>query len=770
MESPLNHPATPEAGRRPGEPASAAPASPPPPEPGAPLPGDHRWWLVEEGFDLAREHEVESLLAISNGYLGTRASLAEGSELSAPATFVAGIYGRRSEPGAVPALVTAPDALRLRLVVEGEAVALDHGETLEHRRALDMRRGVLWRVWRHRTPAGRITRIRERRLASLADRHVLLQVVELVPENYGGRIELESRIDVAVPVQPLAVPPPALTPVPDASGAASPARLALRAEGTGAVVAFAVDSSLDADGRRLAPQIEASGSSVVERWSFTAEIGRPCRLTRVIAVHTSRDAASPAAAAAEHVARLGAAAAERIQRAHVAAWRARWQGADVVIDGDDDAQRAVRFACYHLIGAADPGDERVSIGARLLTGGVYMGHVFWDVEVYMLPFYIYTPPPSARALLMYRYHTLPAARAKARALGWRGALYAWESALTGEETTPSAVVAPDGVVVPIRNGEQENHISAAVAYGVWQYWRATGDDAFFLDAGAEILLETARFWASRGEWGEDGLYHIRHVIGPDEYHEDVDDSAYTNVMAQWNLERGLEAARLLRERWPERWRVLEDRLGIEPGEPESWGDIAAAMYTGFDPDTGLFEQFRGYHDLEEGDLSALEPSAGPADILLGRERTMRSKVIKQADVVLLLYLLWDRFPPEVRRANFRYYEPRCANGSSLSPSIHALVAARLGEMELAQRYWRQAAEIDLANNMGNAAGGVHGAALGGLWQAAVFGFAGLRFGERGPELEPHLPPGWRALRFPICWRGRRFRVSTDGATRPEEGP
>src|SRR5690606_26174604 len=159
-----------------------------------------------------------------------------------------------------------------RLVVEGEAVALDHGETLEHRRALDMRRGVLWRVWRHRTPAGRITRIRERRLASLADRHVLLQVVELVPENYGGRIELESRIDVAVPVQPLAVPPPALTPVPDASGAASPARLALRAEGTGAVVAFAVDSSLDADGRRLAPQIEASGSSVVERWSFTAEI------------------------------------------------------------------------------------------------------------------------------------------------------------------------------------------------------------------------------------------------------------------------------------------------------------------------------------------------------------------------------------------------------------------------------------------------------------------------------------------------------------------
>src|SRR5690606_31354757 len=193
MESPLNHPATPEAGRRPGEPASAAPASPPPPEPGAPLPGDHRWWLVEEGFDLAREHEVESLLAISNGYLGTRASLAEGSEFSAPATFVAGVFGRRAEPEAVPELVAAPDALRLRVVVEGEAVALDDGDALEHRRALDMRRAVLWRVWRHRTPAGRITLPRERPLPSLAEPPVLRQLVERQPEDYRRPLPPERR-------------------------------------------------------------------------------------------------------------------------------------------------------------------------------------------------------------------------------------------------------------------------------------------------------------------------------------------------------------------------------------------------------------------------------------------------------------------------------------------------------------------------------------------------------------------------------------------------
>ncbi|HEX7090337.1 MAG TPA: glycosyl hydrolase family 65 protein [Longimicrobiales bacterium] len=727
--------------------------------------------LVEEGFDLAREHEVESLLAISNGYLGVRASLAEGSEFSAPATFVAGIFGVHPGEGSAPELVAGPDCTRLRLVAGGEEIRLESGEALEHRRVLDLRRGVLRREWRHRTPAGRITRIREVRLASLSDRHVILQMVELTPENYGAQVLVESRIEAAVPVPPLTTPPPDLVPLRLAAGPvadAGPPRLALRAQGTDAVIAFAVASTLwprAAEGR--VPEVEAAPGRVAERWEFAAEMGKTYRLVRMVAVHTSRDADAPAGAAAARAARLAAAGAERIVSAHVAAWNERWRAADVEIDGDDDAQRALRFACYHLIAAADPRDERVSIGARLLTGGVYKGHVFWDVEIYMLPFYVFTHPPAARALLMYRWHTLPAAREKARALGWRGALYAWESAATGEETTPPAVVAPDGEVVVIRNGEQENHISADVAYGVWQYWHATGDDGFLLDAGAEILIETARFWVSRVEPGGDGRYHIRHVIGPDEYHEDVDDNAYTNVMAQWNLERALEVVRLVRERWPERWRELERRLGVEPGEPESWGDIAAAMYTGFDPATGLFEQFRGYHALEEVDLAAYDLRSGPADVLLGRERTRRSKVLKQADVVLLMYLLWDRFTPEVRQANFRYYEPRCAHGSSLSPSIHALVAARLGEVEIARHYFRQAAQIDLANNMGNAAGGVHGAALGGLWQAAVFGFAGLHFGQNGPEVGPHLPPGWRGLRFPIRWRGRSMELRASAGPQQE---
>ncbi len=435
----------------------------------------------------------------------------------------------------------------------------------------------------------------------------------------------------------------------------------------------------------------------------------------------------------------------------------------MAVEGDEVAQRALRFAIYHLNSAANPADARVSIGARALTGDAYLGHVFWDTEIFLLPFYTFTWPAAARALLLYRFHTLPAARAKATRLGYRGALYAWESADSGEEATPPYVVMPDGQVITIRCGTDEQHISADIAYAVWQYWQATGDAAFLRDAGAEMLLETARFWASRAALESDGRYHIRNVIGPDEYHEGVDDNAFTNVLAQWNLERGLEVAALLRARWPDRWAGLLQRLDLSPEELDVWRDVASRLVIGLDERSGLFEQFAGFFNLEPIDLAAYEPRSVPMDVVLGRERTQRSQVIKQADVVLLLALLWDRFTPEQRAANFRYYEPRSSHGSSLSPALHALVAARLGDVDLAARYFRQATAIDLDDTLGNAAGGVHIATLGGLWQVVVFGFAGLSLCPDGLRLDPHLPKSLRRLGFPVRWRGRQVRVDLQHA-------
>src|ERR1019366_7681149 len=263
---------------------------------------------------------------------------------------------------------------------------------------------------------------------------------------------------------------------------------------------------------------------------------------------------------------------------------------------------------------------------------------------------------------------------------------------------------------------REHHISADIAYAVWQYWLATGDDAFMLAAGAEILVETARFWASRAQVEPHGRAHIRQVIGPDEYHEMIDDNAYTNAMAIFNLERAADTTEILHREQVADWQRLCTNFDLADKDPGTWRALAGELATGFDPATKLFEQFAGYFQLDEVDVVRQRASAMPIDAHLGPERVRRSKAIKQADVVALSAVL---------EANFRYYEPRTAHGSSLSPALYALVAARLGDGPLAQAYFRQAAEIDLANNMGNAAGGVHMGALGGLWQAAVFAAAGL---------------------------------------------
>ncbi|GAA0604196.1 hypothetical protein GCM10009416_47240 [Craurococcus roseus] len=697
---------------------------------------DPEWVLVEEGFTPTREHEVESLFTIGNGYIGSRAALAEGSSLSAPETFIAGVFDTR--PGASPELATLPEWEHLSITVEGQPLRLDLGRFLEHRRILDLRQAIVWREWQHQDAAGRLTRIRGLRLASAADRHLLVGSVAFSPENFSGLMSLDASIG----------------------------GLVSKRTATGAAVALAAATRFIGFDRTTAAEDRATPRPL------RVDLGKVYRLDRVVAVHTSRDSGSPELVAREHADRAIESELAALIDGHRSAWMERWRASDVRIGGDPAAQRALRFAIYHLLSAANPEDERTSIGARGLTGSAYKGHVFWDTEIFMLPFFTLTYPEAARALLKYRYHTLPAARRRAAQFGHRGALYAWESADTGEDVTPSLVSLPGGETIRVLTGEQEQHISADVAYAVWSYWHATGDQEFLLGAGAEILLETARFWASRAERGEDGRCHIRGVIGPDEYHETVDDNAYTNGMAKWNLLTGERVARLVAERWPERWQALSAGIGLRPDEPAEWLTVARDMYTGLDEATGLMEQFRGYFELEDIDLGAFEPRNAPVDVLLGRERVQRSKIIKQPDVVMLLHLLWDDYPPAVREANFRYYEPRCAHGSSLSPAIHALVAARLGDPELATRYFRQAVDIDLADNMGNAAGGVHAAALGGLWQAVVFGFAGLRLTDHGPEHHPNLPPHWGGLSMRIMWRGRTHDLNlppAGGAAGPQPG-
>jgi trehalose/maltose hydrolase-like predicted phosphorylase len=311
--------------------------------------------------------------------------------------------------------------------------------------------------------------------------------------------------------------------------------------------------------------------------------------------------------------------------------------------------------------------------------------------------------------------------------------------------------------VEILTGKLEQHISADVAYAVWQYWHATGDEAFFLAAGAEIILETARFWVSRARREADGKRHIRGVIGPDEYHENVDDNAFTNIMARWNIARGLETVDILNARWPQRAAEMFKALFLWDSELDAWRDAAESIVTGLDPQTGIFEQFAGFHALEPFDLNAHTGRTVPIDVIIGAERTRRSQIVKQADVVALIALLPEAFPGAMAEANFHHYEAICAHGSSLSAGMHALVAARLGHQQMAMRYLRDAAARDLDLDP-NSAGGVRIAGLGAVWQATVLGFGGMDMTGDILAIDPKLPEEWHGLSYNVRWRGRTIGV------------
>jgi trehalose/maltose hydrolase-like predicted phosphorylase len=444
---------------------------------------------------------------------------------------------------------------------------------------------------------------------------------------------------------------------------------------------------------------------------------------------------------------------EQLLAEHRQAWAARWEDADVTIDGDDEMQLAVRAALYHLVGVATDHGE-AAVGARGLSGPAYAGHVFWDSDIFVLPVLAATHPPAARAMLEYRVRRLGAAKAAAAEEGRRGARFPWESASSGQDVTPLSAHDLTGHIVPIRTGQLEVHIVACVAWAASAYLEWTADHDFAAGAGRTLLIETARYWASRIRSDPAGS-HIYGVIGPDEYHEPVDDSAYTNVMARWNLRRAAAA-------------VLEFPDGdvvVERRERERWLDLAGRIVDGFDPETKLYEEFAGYHALEPLLATRVLPRRPmPADLVLGAERVHRSQIVKQADVLMLHHLVPSEVEPGSLVPNLDYYEPRTSHGSSLSPAIHAALMARVGRADEALETLRMAADIDLRDTTSTTAGGVHVATLGGIWQAVVLGFCGLRPYGDALRLDPILPAAWNALDTRVRFRGTRVRLRVEPDT------
>jgi beta-phosphoglucomutase len=716
---------------------------------------DETWLVIQPDFDPAQQHHMETVFTLGSGYFASRGSFEEGYPGERPLTLAHGIFD--DMPVSVTELANLPNWLSLTLTVDGQTFRLDQGTLLYFRRSLNLYQGVLQRQVRWQSPTGVILDLTFERFVSYAQEQVGALRVLVTAVNQPCQLRFTSGINGHVANDDL------LHWHHQGQGQTNETIwLHSQTRHSGIQLGTAASVAVTGEGAIAGQHCDGQPGFVVER---PLTPGQTVQFDKLVAYAADRDAVDQAAdVIGRAITLLDDAAYDEVKAAHVAAWARLWDDCDVVIEGDAEAQLAVRFNLFQLLVAAPQHDERVSIGAKTLSGLGYRGHVFWDTEIFILPFFSYVRPKIARNMLMYRYHTLAGARRKAAGNGYRGAQFAWESAVTGDEVTPRWVPDFEGKeLVRIWTGDIEIHISADIAYAIMQYWQVTGDDAFLRDYGAEIILDSARFWGDRAEPEEvDGQrrYAFRDVIGPDEYHDHVDNNTYTNRMAQWHLQTAVALLDWLQNNYPAKALQLIADLDLNDDTLAHWQDVIAHVIIYHDAETGLMHQFEGFFQRKTVDLEFIRSARKSLQVVLGIEGANASQVIKQADVIMLLCLLRDEYDRKTWQTNWDTYMPLTDHryGSSLGPSFHAWAACEIGRFDEAYEHFMLAARADLRNPRGNAEDGIHAASAGGVWQALAFGFAGLRLGENGFSTTPRLPSHWRRLSFKFYFRGQQHIV------------
>lgn len=730
-------------------------------------------WLIEEtNFDFAEANFKETIFTIGNGYQGTRGSLEEGHKGELSGTYLAGVYDHHDST--VIDQVNVATWLPLKVRVEGEVLNTQSCKVITHRRVLDLQTGFLHRDSLFEDSKGRQTRIVTLRFASFADQHVCGIRLIVTPQNHSSTITVESGLDAerynldrlpAYQGNPVFHPEVkwekwAKSRHMDVSRTAVGGdQIYIETHTLDTGISIGMASALDAPLVSACRDARQDYEYVAQLVSFDAVQGQSYRFDKLVTLYTSRDL-NGVELAAKCEATLETAQAKGLDaclKDSATAWRAKWDACDCVTTGDADATRALRFNIYHLLIAANEHDPRANIGAKSMSGEGYKGHVFWDTEIFLLPFYIFTQPDTARALLKYRYNTLKGAIENAQMNGFKGAQYAWESANTGAETTPKWT--HDGVN-RIWTGEEEIHVTACVAFGILSYVSATGDQQFMREFGAEVLYQTCRFWASRLEWSaSEDRYELTRVIGPDEFHEHIDNNTFTNRMAKWHLEQTVRLFAELTAAGSAEHEALLSRLNLTADEVDNWAAIAGKIYVPFDASRNLTEQFEGYFRLDDIPITEWDKNQMPC-YPEGHDHFSlnASMLLKQPDVVMLNYLLPDEFSDEVKAANYAFYEKRTMHKSSLSPAIHSIMGIEVGDISTAQRYFERSAFVDLVNNQGNTQDGMHIASAGGTWQSLVNGFGGFRVRHGKMTFKPWVPKEWADIRFSLKWRGNSVAV------------
>lgn len=730
-------------------------------------------WKVRETIYSENHHQKnESVFALGNGYIGMRGNFEEGyhgtAGSSVTGNYLNGFYdaepivypeGAYGYPDLNHAMLNVPDAKIVKLEVEGHPFYLQNGTVRSHVRELDMREGMLNRLAEWESPAGHRVRIHARRLVSLEYKHLAAVCYEVTALNFDGEVRLTSLFDeepggpegsdLGDPrVGARRLEPSLLL---EADGIDGASRwMKHRTRNTGFALVTGMRHRLEAPGG-YKEEDAAEGTRKGTRFIVSLKRDQTVRLIKYIAYHTTRDYQEEellrrngeVLALAES---LGFEALAGMQRAYLDRY---WSGADVEIKGDPALQQGMRFNAFGLLQSAGR-DGVTNIGAKGLTGEGYEGHYFWDTEMYMLPFFTFTQPETARTLLEFRYATLDKARERATVMAQKGALYPWRT-IAGEE---NSAYFPAGTA--------QAHINADIAYAIRQYVLATGDTDFLAEQGAEILFETSRFWADLGHYNpaRGGAFCIDGVTGPDEYTALVNNNAYTNLMVREQFRYACETAELLRKSYPEHFTRLQRKIGLTKEEVAGWKKAADLMFVPFDPELGIYAQDDSFLTKKKWDFAGTPADKYPLLLHYHPLVIYRHQVLKQADLVMALFLLGNRFSLADKIRNYRYYEPLTTHDSSLSPCIHSIVAAEIGDLDSAYEYFTRTARMDLDDVNRNAKDGLHTAAMAGAWMSVVNGFGGMRlFGDGILSFSPSLPPQWESLRFKIMNRGRLLEVA-----------
>lgn len=726
------------------------------------------WIIKEQLFDRTKLGKCEAIFCQGNGYIGQRAALEEQYTAECRDLFVTGTFDRFGEEE-VTELPNLADFTNFRIWINGEEFRMDAGTLKDYARELDIYTGVLHRKVIWVSPAGAEVELNFERIVSLAEEHVIAFRISLRSLNGDIKVRIASGIDGTMSNG-------GTQHFHEGNKRLYDENLMEYTASTGESKVHIVQYAghrIYLQGKEISPYL----LPVIERrylgirTDVSVAANSELVVEKICCVYTSRDKEANLKEKTWNTQERSVESAkcyllrgyEDIRLAGEAAWKKYWDTTDIQIKSQNPYdQLAIRFALYHLNIMIKRDDDRVGIGAKGLSGEGYKGHSFWDTEIFLFPFYLFTDPKAAGTLLSYRGKSLQGAQKKAYENGYQGAMFPWESAwLDDGEVTPvwGGADVVTGEPIPINTGKLEQHISADVSYAVWQYYMTTQDEDFMKKFGYEIILATAVFWSDRVQWEGDSC-HIRDVIGPDEYKEHVDDNAYTNYLVKYNLDLALTVIELLKKEDSDLYQKLDAKWKIT----DNLGSIRMAAEKIYLPkaDTnGIIPQYDGYEKLKYLDLTKYKESDVVGTIYedYNQDQIGEYQVHKQADTILLLLLFPELVSEKNREKNYEFYEKRTLHDSSLSKSSHALLAAKLGRTGEAYEFFRGCCDTDLGPVMTTSDAGIHSACMGGIWQCVVQGFGGVEVRKDGLHINPALPEAWETLEFRIDYQGNKLRIS-----------